>query len=156
MFSEFVNILFKLKESKITRAKKILNILWGALSEHNSKKMHIIKNSDKIIDLKSDCKIIKVRPYNDQETIIETVKNNHQFKTGFARLKPFLIARGRAMISKIMLPYKDIVMRCHTDGFITSEPIDYKCGSSLGDLVDEGFKTKIQISSCKKAIILTE
>ncbi len=58
------------------------------------------------------------------------------------------------MISKIMLSYKDVVMRCHTDEFITLEVINYKCDNELGDLVDEGYTIKIRISSCKKAIVL--
>ena len=85
------------------------------------------------------------------------MNNNAQYKSGFARLKPFLIARGRSNISKIMYPYKETVMRCHTDGFICSErPEGIITGMSLGDLVDEGMKTLIKISSCKKAIILID
>ena len=158
LFTEFVDILFALKESKIKRAKSILNILWGALSEKNTSTIHTTANKkDKIQFLKPDCKIISVRPYNHNETIIETANNNHQYKTGFARLKPFLIARGRALIAKTMLPYKNNIYRCHTDGFICSElPIGIKTGHELGDLVDEGMKTKISISSCKKAIILID
>ena len=158
LFTEFVDILFALKESKIKRAKSILNILWGALSEHNTTKIHATSNKKgEIKYLKPDCKIISVRPYNDDETIIETANNNHQYKTGFARLKPFLIARGRALIAKTMLPYKNNIYRCHTDGFICSElPIGIKTGHELGDLVDEGMKTKISISSCKKAIIIID
>jgi len=153
LFSEFVDVLFALKESKIKRAKFILNILWGALCEKKKTKIHV-KKTGKLINLDHDNEVIGLRPYNDNETIVHVVNRTDQYISGFARLKPFLIARGRAMISKIMLPYKDIVMRCHTDGFITSEAINYKCGNELGDLVDEGMKTKISISSCKKAIIL--
>jgi len=153
LFSEFVDVLFTLKESKIKRAKFILNILWGALCEKKKIKLHV-KKTDKLKD--HDVEVIGLRPYNDNETIVDTVDVADQYISGFARLKPFLIARGRAMICKIMLPYKDIVMRCHTDGFITSSAINYKCGFELGDLVDEGMKTKISISSCKKAIILID
>ena len=154
LFSEFVDILFKLKESGIKRCKFILNILWGALCEKKKNKLHV-KKTDKLKD--HDVEVIGLRPYNDNETIVETVDVLDQYISGFARLKPFLIARGRALIAKIMLPYKNSVMRCHTDGFICSEiPIGIKTGKELGDLVDEGMKTKIQISSCKKAIILMD
>ncbi len=124
----------------IKRAKSILNILWGALSEKNTSTIHT-----------------SVRPYNDDEIIKETANNNHQYKTGFARPKPFLIARGRALIAKTMLPYKNNIYRCQTDGFICSKlPIGIKTAHELGDLVDEGMKAKISISSCKKAIILID
>ena len=156
LFSQYVDTLFKLKESKIKRAKSILNILWGALGEYDKKKMHVGHNKKgKQGKHKTDHKIVGLRPYNDSETTIETVNNNVQYKTGFARLKPFIISRGRANIAKIMLPYHRTVMRCHTDGFICSEkPIGLKTGTELGDLVDEDMKTKIQIDSCRKPKIL--
>ena len=156
LFSQYVDTLFKLKESKIKRAKSILNILWGALGEYDKKKIHVGASGKGLSShLKQDCKVIGIRPYNDNETIIETVNNNIQYKTGFARLKPFIIARGRANIAKIMLPYHRTVMRCHTDGFICSEkPIGIETGTALGELVDDGMKTMIQINSCRKAIIL--
>ena len=158
MFSEFVDVLFVLKESKIKRAKSILNILWGALSEHNKTKVHATtKKGDKVKQTPSDYGLLGLRPYNDNETIIETTNNNAQYKTGFARLKPFLLARGRANITKIMLPFKETVMRCHTDGFICSErPEGIITGNGLGDLVNEGKKTKIKITTCRKAIILID
>ena len=158
MFSEFVDVLFVLKESKIKRAKSILNILWGALSEHNKTKVHATtKKGDKVKQTPSDYGLLGLRPYNDNETIIETTNNNAQYKTGFARLKPFLLARGRANIAKIMLPFKETVMRCHTDGFICSErPEGIITGNGLGDLVNEGKKTKIKITTCRKAIILID
>ena len=43
LFSEFVDVLFALKESKIKRAKFILNILWGALCEKKKTKIHVKK-----------------------------------------------------------------------------------------------------------------
>lgn len=161
LFSEFVDILFNLKEMKQKRAKAILNILWGALSEFNTKKLYIKPRrqgqTDQEID--DDCEIIGLMQsvMNEDETIVEIVNNNSIYKTGFARIKPFLIARGRSNISKIMHPYKESIMRCHTDGFICSErPEGIITGMSLGDLVDEGMKTLIKISSCKKAIILID
>ena len=59
------------------------------------------------------------------------------------------------MICGIMEPYKNIVKRCHTDGFILSElPNNIKVGSELGDLVYEGKTTELQIINLRKPIIL--
>ena len=56
-----------------------------------------------------------------------------------------------------MEPYKNIVKRCHTDGFILSEkPNDIKIGFELGDLVFEGRTEQIQIINLRKPIILIE
>ena len=41
LFSEFVDLLFIIKESGIKRCKFILNILWGALCEKKKIKIHV-------------------------------------------------------------------------------------------------------------------
>ena len=158
LFSEFVDILFKLKESKISRAKSILNILWGALSEKNKQVVRASKTpTDKIIEMDKDSQVLGIVPTNGNNSTITIITNkkNDQYKSGFARIKPFLIAKGRSMICGIMEPYKNIVKRCHTDGFILSElPNNIKVGSELGDLVYEGKTTELQIINLRKPIIL--
>ena len=69
------------------------------------------------------------------------------YKYGYARLMPFLIAKGRVKISKIMEPYIETVIRCHTDGILFSEePKGIVYGNNLGELVNEGFKKHTQIN----------
>ena len=75
LFTEFVDILFALKESKIKRAKSILNILWGALSEKNTSTIHATSNKKGVIQyLKPDCKIISIRPYTGNDTFTSDCK----------------------------------------------------------------------------------
>jgi hypothetical protein len=58
-----------------------------------------------------------------------------------------LISKGRSIISKIIRPYIDIVVRCHTDGFVCNqEPTNIFTGCNLGDLVYEGYNPKYQIN----------
>ena len=41
-------------------------------------------------------------------------------------------------MSEIMLPHNDLLVRCHTDGFMSTKELDIKIGDQLGDLVYEG------------------
>jgi hypothetical protein len=60
---------------------------------------------------------------------------------------PFLISKGRKIISEIIQPYEPICIRCHTDGVIFSEePKGIKYGEKLGDLVFEGYFQNIKIN----------
>lgn len=143
IFGEYVKYLFELKEKKVKGAKNILNCLWGSLCERNRAK--VIHKTGDIIEIPDDVKP-SFRPYNDDNTIIEYTKYDKQHLYGWARIKPFILSKGRSMISKIMEPYNDILIRCHTDGVLFSEePIGIKYGCNIGDLVFEG-KHNIEIN----------
>jgi hypothetical protein len=61
------------------------------------------------------------------------------------------MSQGRYLISKIIEPYKNIAIRCHTDGILLSdEPVGIKYGFGIGDLVDEGMYPSIKINSSGK------
>jgi hypothetical protein len=50
------------------------------------------------------------------------------------------MSKGRKIISDIMKPYKDIIVRCHTDGIVLKEkPTGIKSGSELGELSFDGY-----------------
>jgi hypothetical protein len=153
IFGNYIDLLFGLKEKKLTsRSKSILNILWGALAEKKLIKHSI--NNDDTLDTNlgiSDTKIISIRPLNDDITLIQTSKNDKQYKFGYARLAPFLLAKGRYNISTVMTPYIDDVVRCHTDGFILSKkPDGIKTGDELGSLVYEGYSKHCIVKNCAK------
>jgi hypothetical protein len=140
LFGNYVKLLFEMKKKNIPRAKGILNILWGALSQKAINK-HII--SDKIgstYKIPDNYNIDQIKPYDDNSTHIGITNNDKQFKTGFGRLKPFLISKGRSVISKITEPYVDNLIRCHTDGFLLSEqPTNIITGENIGELRYEGY-----------------
>jgi hypothetical protein len=52
-------------------------------------------------------------------------------------------------MSDIMLPYNDLLVRCHTDGFMAIQELDIKTGDQLGDLVYEG-NNNVIISACNQ------
>jgi hypothetical protein len=57
-----------------------------------------------------------------------------------ARIKPFLLSKARCIISKIIEPHHDKVKHIHTDGFITTENIDFPMmGNVMGKLKFEKF-----------------
>ena len=59
VFKPFVDIMFKLKEEKVPKAKEILNILWGGLSEVDKRK-HYTKND--IYDTPDNEQIVEIYP----------------------------------------------------------------------------------------------
>ena len=156
LFKNYVDFLFPLKQNKVNRAKESLNILWGGLCQRKYKKANISNTTDELYMISNDCELDSIKPFDDDTTHIETYHNDNQFKTGFARIMPFLTSKGRSIVSKTMEPYVNDVVRCHTDGFITIRPIDFKYGCKLGDIRYEGFNKnyfKIKNSYDKKIII---
>ena len=157
IFKRFVDSLFEFKENKELEKdvrdyiKLIINRLWGALSETNEKR-NIIER-DSLIDFKlpKNYKVIQQKPSrNKNQIILDIAHNDNFYKNNYARLKPFLIAKGRSVISNLMFPHKEFIKRCHTDGFISSKKLDIKTGNKLGDLVYEGYCENVIIKTNQK------
>ena len=150
IFGEFVDYLFKLKENKILGAKNILNTLWGAISEKDKKKKKINPSVDDVFDIPDDCRP-SFKPFDDDNTIIKYCYYDKIYKYGWARIMPFILAKGRSIISKVIEPYEDIAIRCHTDGILfKKEPVGIKYGDEMGSLVDEGYFENITIDKSGK------
>jgi hypothetical protein len=146
LFGQFIDFTFDLKNKlKIDRAKKIINTLWGALCEKKTK--NFVCGPD--VDIGKNAKPISIRPTDDGKTIIEIIKRDNQYVSGFSRIKPFLLGKARNIMSDIMLPYNDLLVRCHTDGFMSTQELDIKIGDQLGDLVYEG-NSNVIISACNQ------
>ena len=114
MFSEFVKLLYPLRKNEIIkdRVKSFLRCLWGALSQRNIfKKVYKMDVEAELFD----CEIVEMIPHNDDSYKITYMKSNRPYETNYARLKCFLLAKGREKISKYISPYKQHIKRCHTD-----------------------------------------
>jgi len=138
-FSKFVKLLFNLKkEHKIGLAKAILNRLWGKLCKLK-KNQYIRSDHDPVIELKPDCPIIGIRPNfrDENQTLVE---REGEFYSPWARMKPFLLARGRVMISEVAEPIINDVVWMHTDGIVAKIKPN-TTGNNLGELRWEGFCT---------------
>lgn len=146
LFSKYIDLLYDLKQKNVPLSKKILNSLWGILCETDQIKTTTDKKEEEeeyYYNDEEDTEITFIKPskINENEFIIGYAKNNKFFKTNFARMKPFLLSKARLIISDIMQPYyKDLVIRCHTDGFLLKDkPENIKIGDKLGDLKYEGY-----------------
>jgi hypothetical protein len=114
-------------------AKKIMVFLWGALCQYNTQKKYFNK-TDEEFDMEGDIKESKSSTVNKDQYIIETYQEQ-KFINNWARIKPFLLSKGRFEMSKLIEPYKNICVRCHTDSMICTEyPKDIILGSYLGAL----------------------
>ena len=145
VFSEYVNFLFPLKEKKINYSKPLINILWGALGEINKKKYYV---QDDIIDIPITNDILSIRPSNtnDKELLIKTVHTKNYYKSGFARLTPFILAKGRQMMLNLLKDNTQHLHHIQTDGFLSDVPLNFKTGSGLGDLRYEGYCENVTIN----------
>ena len=148
IFTTYIDYLFELKERKIPKAKLILNILWGALCEVDKTRL-VYKN--KLINIGDDCDVYSIKPDDKKVEVLHIVltKQNKYYKTGFARLSPFLISKGRSMISGILYPYRESVKYCHTDcGIFSEKPEGIKSGNNIGDFTLEGYCENVIIENC--------
>ena len=145
LFYKYIIMLFKMKENKSsneslkTRAKSILNTLWGYLTSANIIEK-IVKNSEtEMTEIYDNRNIHRICPLKDGSLRIQITKNYKIFETNYARIKPFLLARGRKMIADLILdvcPNGKDVVRTHTDSILSKTPLKLKESKyKLGSLV---------------------
>ena len=152
IFGKYIETVYKYKTDKVEGAKFLLNILSGAIGESNKSK--IIVDEDDIdggdIDLDEMNLIpIKITHSRDKRyTFYNCVGKDAYFKSQFARFKPFLWAQARFMMSKIIKPINNIVVKCITDGIITTQKID--CYNEMGKLKYEGYCPNVEIKNNAK------
>lgn len=154
IFKDFVDYMYPLKQKSIPYAKDILNRLWGALVESNDRRIIINKNDPKLIEYeKRDISIVSIKPSrNKDEVIVDICDNDNFYKSGFARMKPFLLDKAKYWMATLVFDYKDNLKRFHTDGFITDIKLDVKTGDNIGDLCFEGHYNHCIIQSCATPI----
>ena len=85
--------------------------------------------------------LISIKPLQDIDNKydIQLQAINKTFKSDWARLKPFLLGKGRALISKVIEPYQDHIMRSHTDSLFSDIQLDIETGTDIGDLKYTGY-----------------
>jgi hypothetical protein len=152
IFKDYVMLLYDLKQKNIKLAKDILNRLWGVLTESNEQRIILNKNDSKVKNYaQRDVSIVKIKPsINKDEVIIDICDNDNYYKSGFARLKPFLLDKVKYWMTTLVHDYKDNLKRFHTDGFITDIKLDVKTGEELGNLCYEGYYEHCIIKNCSK------
>ena len=89
--------------------------------------------------------ILKKFEKRKNDTLVYYVKKDKYFETNFARIKPFLLAKGRSKIGNILFEYKNDIIYSHTDSAIFSKkPENIKTGTKIGELRYEGFCEKFR------------
>lgn len=144
IFKKFVNFMFTMKEKKLPMCKSILNMLWGCLCEKDKKKYYTYEENNNIIP--NDEEIIRIKPCMKNENIdcFITTHRYNPYKTTYARLSPFLLSKGRFMISNLMKPHINNIHYMHTDGFVSDTNLNIN-GSKMGDLIFEGYWDNVKI-----------
>lgn len=152
IFNEFVEPLFELKKKGITGAKCVLNTLWGSLCRRSEKKT-LDTNYFPEINEKAEA-IFCPSNFDDDNTLVNyfDVGKEYEYEYSLARMKPFLLAKGRYIISKLIEKNIENIVFCHTDGIILTKPITLSknmiIGAELGNLKDEGYDPNCVIKSC--------
>jgi hypothetical protein len=154
VFGRYVKFLFELKKQKVPGAKPLLNVLWGALCQKNLIK-HFVHN-DNVPEYKG--KIYDITSLSNPEDENEgssfqfrTIDTDVQYKTNYARIAPFLLARGRAILGETLLPNIDHIVRVHTDGFASTKKLQVETGTELNCLKYEG-KQHCRIQNVNKIV----
>ena len=154
LFKEFVEELYPIKERhnkdvpelNFEYAKKLLNILWGALSEKRvCQEIYTSLEDDSVLELGINEEVADVVMLGQGKCKYETESLDDLFVSGYARISPFLTAKARQIIADMIRDNcsLDSVVRVHTDGIITSTPLKNtfknKTDALLGELGYEGF-----------------
>ena len=154
VFSKYIDIVYKYKADNVNGSKLLLNIISGAIGEVNKKMIIVDEDAIDEEDINLDemnLTPIKITHSRDKRyTFYTCVDKDYYFKSQFARFKPFLWSQARFMMSKIIKPIKDIVVKCITDGIITTSKIEYF--DEIGKLKYEGFCEKVLIKNNAKPI----
>lgn len=154
MFKKFVDFMYPLKQ-KNKLAKIILDCLWGVLTSNDYKKKiyRELKPGEQATETEPfDTTLCNIRPFSENEHIVEYVDNQHIFKTEFARIKPFILSAARVKLSRIIEPFIDDVVYCHTDGFVTKHEQNVKLGDKIGDLKFKGYTENCKVTKINKKV----
>lgn len=151
VFGTYVDYLFALKEDN-KDVKLLLNIITGLLAQVNSQKL-TIKSGGEAVIIFDDVNIINIHKSKNSDTILEIVRENKFFKSNLARLKPFLYAKGRTIISGYINPIKENVIKCNTDSMILNKNCFVKTGNNIGDMVFEAYYHHIEVVNNAKELI---
>jgi hypothetical protein len=124
--------------------------LWGGLGQKNTITMHVSESDNTAQVIEEDRTILSIRPTNDEDTLVEYVKNNDYYVTNHARVACFVLADGRFLMSSTMKPYVNDIVRCFTDGLLATKELPFETGNELGRIKYEGKAEHITIVNVRK------
>ena len=150
IFQKYVDTLYDLKSKKVKGAKLLLNCLWGVLTKMH--KYNYVASDENRVVIHDDKVLHTLKPYgkDGDKTLVTFISQDNCFSSNYARMKPFLLAKGRRDIYEVVKPHLDHVQWIHTDGFIVNRKINIKTGDKIGDLKYEGYCANVKIENCMK------
>jgi hypothetical protein len=147
-FGEFVYEMYSLK-SENPLAKDIINSLWGRLCQKIIRKS-IPKPSHEINIDEDEHEIINLEILPNDNHKIYYVKKDKVFKYKHARIGAFLTAYVRKQMANKMFPFRENIVKCHTDSIVSTIPInDLSISKDLGDWKMKQGKAIISASNRK-------
>jgi hypothetical protein len=148
LFGPYVNFLFPLKQAGHKEIKPFLTCLWGKICESYDIEVTLSKEQP----LFASRDIVSIMPAsNDINNVggkqIALVQPKEKvYNSSYARIKPFLMAKCRLQMSKIVEPNLQNLVRIYADGIILKKRVeDVETGDKLGNLKFEG--------KCKKMVV---
>ena len=167
-FKTIIDELYPLKKkygAEYPIFKQLLNFIWGGLCEKNKRK--IFGTDSKEMEITGPAEKLKRIVYigDTDYFVVHTESLDNRFNCRYARLGPFLLAKGRMTMSRTIEPHIEYIKRVHTDGFISSKPLEFECskdkrsvqisvGTGLGELKYEGYCKKLKVMNNIKVIDL--
>lgn len=155
VFGSYINKLYPLKAVGNKTAKLALNMLWGKLCEKSRTYLNItgVEEPKPIpgIIIGAGCNSL------NQDYLIIKEDNKPFYSGDMPRVGPFITSHARSIMVKIILPYVDKMVRCHTDGFVLSFDLsdcfisDKTIGQNMGQLKIE-HSGKCVINGMRKPI----
>ena len=137
ILGEFISKLYTAKRAGSTAAKRVMNILWGALAER--RKRLIVVREDEEADICGE--VVRWGRYAASGDLFFKVipPGEPIFAGEYPQFASFITAKARLEMAKMLLPHIDRLRRIHTDGFVLDGddlPADLaaRVGDELGDL----------------------
>ena len=140
LFGEYVKTLFSIKQKGNKLAKEILNCLWGVLCQNNYKHHKLDHKTKEVYDIMGDNVLDELCPNDEDNTATKITyhSQNSIYCNRYARICPFVLSNGRYLLGVTIKPHIDTLVHVHTDGFISTVPLDLKTGLNIGDIKFEG------------------
>jgi hypothetical protein len=128
LFSSYIDLFYRMKQLKLTGSKLMLNLLWGLLCETNDK--HTFTEEEAPANLK----ITKIKQIKDTCYVSGFIDDKY-YKTNYARLKPFLISKGRSNMYNFAKDHEDNISQIITDSLtLNVELPKHMTGDQIGQL----------------------
>jgi hypothetical protein len=148
LFKPFVDYLFQFKKLGYKSIKIFLNKLWGKLCQKNV----IVAKDNEIHENKNMLEICPIGDNLDHTSLfkIEVCSYESYYETDFARMRSFMLAKGRFMTAQYIMKNINDVVYVNTDGYLlkTAPNKEIKFGSEIGNLKLEAENHEVEVKNC--------